>query len=76
MMNAGFVDMVVKVLLIVGGLNWGLYGVFNMDLVAMIFGTIPMLATVVYALVGVAAVYSAYCLFTGCGCGTSSSSSD
>lgn len=49
-------DLVTKVLLIVGGLNWGLVGVANFDLVAAIFGQGSMLARVVYAVVGLCAV--------------------
>jgi hypothetical protein len=45
------------VLLIVGGLNWGLVGLFNFDVVAVLFGSIPMVAQVVYVLVGLAAVW-------------------
>lgn len=47
------------VLLIVGGLNWGLVGLFNFDLVAMLFGTMSMLSRLVYSLVGLSAVYIA-----------------
>ncbi len=46
------------VLVIVGGLNWGLVGAAQFDLVAAIFGSSDaMLARVVYLLVGVSAVY-------------------
>ena len=49
------------ILLIIGGLNWGLYGLFaKTDLVDMIFGSIPILATIVYALIGLAALYTIY----------------
>jgi len=48
---------VASILLVVGGLNWGLVGLFQFDLVATIFGgSDAMLARVVYALVGVSAV--------------------
>jgi uncharacterized protein len=47
------------VLLIVGGLNWGLYGAFGFDLVASIFGHFSIVSRVVYVLVGLAAVYQA-----------------
>ena len=47
------------VLVIVGGLNWGLVGIFNFDLVAAIFGAMSMLSRIVYALVGLSAVYLA-----------------
>lgn len=52
-------DILVAVLLVVGGLNWGLVGVFGFDLVAALFGEMSTLSRVVYALVGLAAVYQA-----------------
>ena len=52
-------DWLAVVLVIVGGLNWGLVGIFNFDLVATIFGDMSALSRVVYALVGLAAVYLA-----------------
>lgn len=55
-------DLVAAALLVVGGLNWGLVGVANLDLVAALFGTGSILAKAVYALVGVAAVYQAISL--------------
>jgi len=52
-------DWLAVVLVIVGGLNWGLVGIFKFDLVATIFGDMSGLSRVVYALVGLAAVYLA-----------------
>ncbi|MEO5660039.1 MAG: DUF378 domain-containing protein [Polaromonas sp.] len=46
------------VLMIIGGLNWGLVGAFDIDLVAMLFGEMPMVSRVIYVLVGIAALYS------------------
>jgi uncharacterized membrane protein YuzA (DUF378 family) len=46
-------------LVIVGGLNWGLVGAFNFDLVAAILGSMSMLSRIVYILVGLAALYIA-----------------
>jgi len=54
-MNA--IDWIALVLLIVGGLNWGLVGILKLDLVDKILGSIPVLATIVYVLVGLSAVY-------------------
>ncbi len=51
------IDVVAAVLLVVGGLNWGLVGLLNFDLVATIFGAGSMLARIVYGLVGLSAVY-------------------
>ena len=44
------------ILVIVGGLNWGLVGLFNFDLVATIFGSMSSLSRIVYVLVGLGAV--------------------
>ena len=44
------------ILLVVGGLNWFLVGLWNMDLVMKIFGS-GMLSTVVYVVIGLSAVY-------------------
>ncbi|MBU0646409.1 DUF378 domain-containing protein [Patescibacteria group bacterium] len=43
-------------LLIVGGLNWGLIGLFHFNLVAKIFGSVSWIEDLIYILVGVAAV--------------------
>jgi len=49
--------LVACILLVVGGLNWGLVGLFQFDLVAAIFGGVDaMLARLVYVVVGVSAV--------------------
>lgn len=54
------IDVVAAVLLVVGGLNWGLWGLFEFDLVATIFGgNTALLAKVIYTVVGLAAVYQA-----------------
>lgn len=45
------------ILLIVGGLNWGLVGLFNFDLVAALFGEGSLLSRIVYILVGLSAVW-------------------
>jgi hypothetical protein len=53
------------VLVVIGGLNWGLIGLFNYDLVAMIFGSMSFLSRVGYDLVGLSAVYVLIPLFSG-----------
>ncbi len=53
------------VLLIVGGLNWGLIGLLNFDLVAWLFGGAQtLLARAVYTIVGVSAICSIPSLFS------------
>ena len=50
-------DVVVAVLLVVGGLNWGLVGLLNFDLVATLFGSASLLSRLVYVVVGISALY-------------------
>jgi uncharacterized membrane protein YuzA (DUF378 family) len=56
------VDWIAMILLIVGGLNWGLVGFFNFDLVASIFGSMSAISRIVYSLVGLSAVYAIFVL--------------
>ena len=51
-------DTIALVLIIIGGINWGLVGLINVDLVAWDFGMGTLLARAVYVLVGLAALYS------------------
>jgi uncharacterized protein len=57
------VDVVAAALVIIGALNWGLAGVFHLDLVATVFGMrfgeTSALTSVVYALVGLSGLYQA-----------------
>lgn len=55
--NMEWYDWLAIVLLVVGGINWGLYGVFSFNLVQFLLGQIPILAKIVYALVGIAGLY-------------------
>jgi hypothetical protein len=50
-------DVIVAILLVVGGLNWGLVGLFNFDLVATLFGNMSAISRIVYILVGISAIY-------------------
>lgn len=50
-------DWVAFLLVVVGGLNWGLVGLFDFDLVAAIFGDMSGISRVVYVLVGLGALY-------------------
>lgn len=52
-------------LVVIGAINWGLVGLFSLDLVALIFGSVPVLARLVYILVGLAGVYVAAAPFMG-----------
>ena len=60
-------DWLAVILVIIGGLNWGLIGFFKFDLVAAIFGDMSAVSRVVYALVGLAALYMIFWKFTMAG---------
>lgn len=59
MRSLNALDWVALVLLIIGGLNWGLVGLLETDLVAALFGPMTMLSRIVYSLVGLSALYVA-----------------
>ena len=61
MKNLSVLDWVALILVVVGGLNWGLVGVLDFDLVATIFGDMSVLSRIVYSLVGLSAIYIAVC---------------
>lgn len=57
------IDVIAEVLLVIGGLNWGLVGLFEFDLVAELFGGATTgLAKLIYILVGIAALYQVFAL--------------
>lgn len=56
----GAVDWLAMTLLIVGGINWGLVGLFNFDLVATLFGEMSAVSRIVYVVVSLSALYSIY----------------
>lgn len=52
------IDLASLILVVVGGLNWGLVGLFNWNLVSAIFG-VGVISRIIYVLVGASAVYAA-----------------
>ena len=62
-MKLSAIDWIAVILVIVGGLNWGLVGLFDFDLVAAIFGEASTLTSLVYDLVGLAALWMLYVAF-------------
>ena len=57
MKNLSLLDTVALVLIIVGGLNWGLVGILDFNLVSALFGDMSAVSRIVYVLVGLSAVY-------------------
>ncbi len=53
-------NLITLILVIIGGLNWGLVGAINFDLVAMLFGDSSVLSRLVYVVVGLSALWQLY----------------
>jgi uncharacterized membrane protein YuzA (DUF378 family) len=56
---------ITAILLIVGGLNWGLIGFFQINLVAAIFGDGSGFSRAIYSLVGLSAIFQAFTYVPG-----------
>lgn len=56
-------DWTAAILLIIGGINWGLVAL-NYNLVTSLLGSMPTLVKIIYGLVGLSAVYSVFRLFS------------
>ena len=63
-MKTNAFDKIVYLLLVIGGLNWGLVGAFKYNLVDKIFGADSALSRIIYVLVGIAALYGIYYLIS------------
>ena len=50
-------DVLVAILVVIGAINWGLVGAINMDLVDLLLGKMPMVAHIIYCVVGLAGLY-------------------
>jgi hypothetical protein len=63
MKDMGKLELLARILVIVGAINWGLVAFANLDLVNAIFGSISALETLVYALVALSGIYELVELF-------------
>ncbi|OAL81381.1 DUF378 domain-containing protein [Acinetobacter sp. SFB] len=59
-MRLNTIDWIAYALTIIGGINWGLIGAFDFNLVSAIFGEMSTLSRIVYVLVGLSALYLIY----------------
>ena len=59
-MKMNLLDKIATLLLIIGGFNWGLVGWLDYNLVDSLFGIGSVISRVIYAVVGVAALYCIY----------------
>lgn len=59
-MRMNGIDWLAYVLVIIGGLNWGLVGLFDFNLVTELFGVDSALSNIIFILVGLSALYLMY----------------
>lgn len=57
MKHAHHLHTAASILLVLAGLNFGFMGLFNMDVVASVFGMMSGLTRIIYVLMGLSAVY-------------------
>ena len=53
-------DVIAAILLVIGGINWFIVGVLDVDLVKLLFGTLPIIQRMIYVLVGLAAFFQIF----------------
>ena len=53
-------DIVVTVLLVIGGLNWGILGIFGFNVIGTVFTAVPVISRIIYAVVGLSALYEIF----------------
>jgi uncharacterized protein len=63
--KCGVLGWICLILIIIGGINWGLVGIFGFNLVTFLFGAWPIVERIIYIVVGIAAVIA---IFTACRC--------
>ncbi len=57
------IDKIALVLIIIGAINWGLIALFELDLVALLFGNMTIVSRIVYGLVGLSGLWGIKLLF-------------
>ncbi len=58
-----YIKYLAYVLTLIGALNWGLIGIFGLNLVEQIFGDMTVMSRIVYTLVGLSAFASGYFMY-------------
>ncbi len=57
MKEKGTLFCIAIILVLIGGINWGLVGLLNLDLVALLLGSMPIVQKLVYILIGLSAAF-------------------
>jgi uncharacterized protein len=54
------IEHIVQLLLIIGAINWGVRGAFNIDLIYTIFSTSPAFIQLIYIVIGLSGLFALY----------------
>lgn len=57
MTKFNMLDWTTLTILVIGGLNWGILGFFQHDIIASLFGGMSVVSRIIYAIVGLSALY-------------------
>lgn len=60
MKNQHLVSTIALILMLVGGISWGLVGVFGFEIISTVFGVDSSLTRIIYVLIGLSALYRIY----------------
>ena len=52
------IDYIALIIIIIGAINWGLVGIFQFDLIRVLFGDMSIFSRVIYTLVGICGLYA------------------
>lgn len=66
-MKLNVIGWIALILVVIGGINWGLIGIFSFDLVGAIFGSMSVVSRIIYILVGLSAIYVIFTIPSGNG---------
>lgn len=61
------VKFIAYILLVIGGLNWGIIGLTDTNVLAMLFGGSVIIERIAYILIGLSAISALCCCKKSCG---------
>lgn len=57
------IDNIALILVIIGAIVWGIIGIFNFNLVEVLFGNMTIISRIIYILVGISGLWAIKLLF-------------
>jgi uncharacterized membrane protein YuzA (DUF378 family) len=63
-----YLKTIAYIIVLLGAFNWGIYGLFDFDIIQFTLGTIPLFARIIYVSVGLSALYIVLNRYVLCTC--------